>query len=130
MYLIVPRRNPLVLQAQQIQALVPWRSPRRRYAGDARVAIGVALDVPLEAERDQGRGLDDELEGPHLHLPLRLHGRRRDREASQRGDPDNGALVRSHDFPLAFFGSERPEYGGDLADTNRTVPRSAAVHYR
>ena len=33
--------------------------------GNGRVAVGVALDVPFEAERDQRRRLDDELAGRH-----------------------------------------------------------------
>ena len=91
----------LVLHAQQGQTFAPVAlagAPIRH--GDGRVAVGVTVDVPLEAERDQRRRLDDELQSPHLDLRLRL--RVRCHEASQRCDPESNdsKLLRAHFSPI------------------------------
>ena len=67
----LPEHGPLAVEPEQRQTVAPVRlAPLPVHDGDFGVAVIVAFDVPLEAEGDQCRRLDDELARPHRVPPL------------------------------------------------------------
>ena len=81
---------------------------------DAGIAIGVAVDVPFEAEVDERRVLDDELAGRDLRVALRRDGRvgeprgERDRQQStrpmQQAEYAHGpAIIRERNGKVPFL---------------------------
>ena len=92
-------RDPLALQAQQRHARLP-----RGLAGlpvghvHARIAIGVAVDQPLEAEVDERRRIDDELAGGDPGIGQRLRRRLLGRAgaAEQKREARGGNSMSGH----------------------------------
>ena len=73
--------DPLATLAQQRKSRPPRRLSGRPVLDlDGRIAIVVAGDVPLEAEADERRGLDDKLAGDGRVVLRAEAGKRRDHE--------------------------------------------------